>query len=530
MAGPKETPRQQMINLMYLVLTALLALQVSSSIIDKFLFIKRSLDKSAKETQEASDKAFKYFQKDTVGVNPKEHAAKVDAIKHIQELTKKRIELITSMEDLIITEAAKGKTENGEPKEPGGGETKIEELFVYKSEATAGDKKGLILKRDINAFSNDLSAEVKKFRKDIKTEDEFPPLCLDNKDRKDFVVKKGMEFEINKNFSEAAFQATPVAAALAVLSHLKTEVRRYEAKAISMIAQKEIPPAPDRYTAQVALESKIIAAGQKLKGKVFLVASSSKANMKPKFELSIPVIEEGGIGIIDFAPGGATGKITGKIIADVGKGPEEFPIDPIDYEVRKPSVRLVSGTTRYAVYKGCKHSFTAMSELNPFNPNISVTNVNRLRGNSPTEVVFVPTGKPGEKVNITITAPGLAQPYKDEMDILPVPPPDFFVVQGNKRTNINDKPVVGPGQQFKVELVPNEQFLRAMGATEANYSPAQIRSVRLLKADGTPISGSIGELASKSRPGMTFEVDVVTTRNGSGGPEPITKSFYVPVR
>jgi len=113
---------------------------------------------------------------------------------------------------------------------------------------------------------------------------------------------------------------------------------------------------------------------------------------------------------------------------------------------------------------------------------------------------------------------------------LPVPPPDFFVVQGNKRTNINDKPVVAPGQQFKVELVPNEQFLRAMGATEANYSPAQIRSARLLKADGTPMSGSIGELASKSRPGMTFEIDVVTTRNGSGGPEPITKSFYVPVR
>ncbi|MFN3315485.1 MAG: hypothetical protein ACK40K_01650, partial [Raineya sp.] len=325
MAGAKETPRQQMINLMYLVLTALLALQVSSSIIDKFLYIKKSLDVTANETKQANDRAFSFYQKDTVGVNLKEHETKIQAIKRIQEITNKKIELIGSLENLIITEAAKGKDpETGGPKEPGGGETKIEELFVYKSEGSAGDKKGYVLKRELNSFATEIAKEVKNFRKDVNEAVEFPPLCLDNKDRKDFQVKKGMELELNKNFSEAAFQATPVAAALAVLSHLKTEVRRYEAKAIASIAQKEIPPAPDKYTAVVALESAVIASGQKLKGKVFLVASSSKANMKPKYELSVPVTDEGGFGVIEFTPSG-NGKITGKVVADVGKGPQDFP-------------------------------------------------------------------------------------------------------------------------------------------------------------------------------------------------------------
>jgi hypothetical protein len=41
--GGKETIRQQMINLMYLVLTAMLALQVNSTILDKFLFIDSTL-------------------------------------------------------------------------------------------------------------------------------------------------------------------------------------------------------------------------------------------------------------------------------------------------------------------------------------------------------------------------------------------------------------------------------------------------------------------------------------------------------
>ena len=39
MAGGKETPRQKMIGMMYLVLTAMLALNVSKSILDAFITI-----------------------------------------------------------------------------------------------------------------------------------------------------------------------------------------------------------------------------------------------------------------------------------------------------------------------------------------------------------------------------------------------------------------------------------------------------------------------------------------------------------
>ena len=52
MAGGKETPRQKMIGMMYLVLTALLALNVSSTVLDKFAFINESLEKANAETSE----------------------------------------------------------------------------------------------------------------------------------------------------------------------------------------------------------------------------------------------------------------------------------------------------------------------------------------------------------------------------------------------------------------------------------------------------------------------------------------------
>lgn len=46
MAGGKETPRQRMIGMMYLVLTAILALNVSQSVLDAFVAIEENLQKS----------------------------------------------------------------------------------------------------------------------------------------------------------------------------------------------------------------------------------------------------------------------------------------------------------------------------------------------------------------------------------------------------------------------------------------------------------------------------------------------------
>lgn len=58
MAGGKETPRQKMISMMYLVLTALLALNVSKSILDAFVAIEENTQK-ANITQYERGEAFR---------------------------------------------------------------------------------------------------------------------------------------------------------------------------------------------------------------------------------------------------------------------------------------------------------------------------------------------------------------------------------------------------------------------------------------------------------------------------------------
>ena len=51
MAGGKETPRQKMIGLMYLVLMALLAMNVSKEIINAFVTLNNKLESSIEQVE-----------------------------------------------------------------------------------------------------------------------------------------------------------------------------------------------------------------------------------------------------------------------------------------------------------------------------------------------------------------------------------------------------------------------------------------------------------------------------------------------
>src|SRR5687767_2327492 len=62
MAGGKETPRQKMIGLMYLVLTAMLALNVSRQILQGYLSVNESLEKSKKNISENNVRITKAFE------------------------------------------------------------------------------------------------------------------------------------------------------------------------------------------------------------------------------------------------------------------------------------------------------------------------------------------------------------------------------------------------------------------------------------------------------------------------------------
>ena len=62
MAGAKETPRQKMISMMYLVLTALLALNVSVDVIDSFTNVNKGVETSISSIEKKIDDYYKTFE------------------------------------------------------------------------------------------------------------------------------------------------------------------------------------------------------------------------------------------------------------------------------------------------------------------------------------------------------------------------------------------------------------------------------------------------------------------------------------
>src|SRR5882757_3050319 len=73
MAGGRETPRQRMIGILYLVLLGLIALDVPDSLLDAFKNISDSLSASKTNVQTGIDNTFTAFEK-TKLINEPERA------------------------------------------------------------------------------------------------------------------------------------------------------------------------------------------------------------------------------------------------------------------------------------------------------------------------------------------------------------------------------------------------------------------------------------------------------------------------
>ena len=114
MALPKE-PRQKMINIMYLVLTALLALNVSAEILNAFKVVTKSMDRSNANLTASSEEIYASFAAALTDPKNRDKAVilkpKADSIK---AETDNLLNIINKYRSEIITEAIPG--EGGELK------------------------------------------------------------------------------------------------------------------------------------------------------------------------------------------------------------------------------------------------------------------------------------------------------------------------------------------------------------------------------------------------------------------------------
>lgn len=258
MAG-KETPRQKMIGMMYLVLTAMLALNVSEEFMNAFKLVNDGLETTAQNFASANKMTYDAFEQsmknDPVKTKPFYDKA-LQAQKYSEELDKYIIEVKKE----LTAEAGGIDEETGDIAKRSDMEIGVQ-LMITK-------KKGTELKAKI-----------------LETRNKFLSL-VDEKERSNFdfslnAVEPGPDKEgIKKSWEQKNFEGVPVTAIVTILSKIQNDNKNAEAEVTKYLLGKinATDFKFDQLEATVVAPTSYVLVGQPYEADVFISASSSTQN------------------------------------------------------------------------------------------------------------------------------------------------------------------------------------------------------------------------------------------------------------
>ena len=271
MAGGKETPRQRMIGMMYLVLTALLALQVSNQILQKFVLLNDGMERTSKNyvlKNESMVGSIEYTIAQQ-GNNEKD-LPKVAASKKLRTATKEVYDYLEGLK-LELIKQSNAKNEQGNYVNSSLKNTEVSgNLF-------ANQGKGEELKKKLNDFPKTVEGILKGVGITNLT---FKPIAKDAAEIELFA--NDLEAK-NKSFVTLNFVKSPVGASIAILSQFQNEVLNIESEALTTMANTigSFYFKADITEAKISAISNVVAAGTKFEGTMFIASSSSSREPEP---------------------------------------------------------------------------------------------------------------------------------------------------------------------------------------------------------------------------------------------------------
>jgi gliding motility-associated protein GldM len=525
MAGGNETPRQKMIGMMYLVLTALLALQVNSAILLKFKFIDDSLLGVNDKTSLGADGTVKGIQAAVQKNNNQPQDLAV--LKQSEEIRTKTKELVSYLRD--IRQKLLVATENKGPEMTNlSGEDKVAITML-------GGKRNGLAYTGLKPKLNEYSTYIQKFVPNAQ------PLAIDAKNDPR-VTEKGQK---SKNFEELNFENTPVVAALATISQKETEVLKYEADALSALAQKVGAKTIvfDKIGAFASAESNTVAAGTKYKAELFLTASAS--TISPRMTLNGSPLSVGpdGKGKVEFtarpggfdASGNAKASWTGTIRFNQNGRDTTFTVK-VPYTVTKPVMQIQSASVQALYFKcGNKLNVSVPALGAQYKPSFSASGASAIPGSKTGDVTLIPNSR---EVTLNVSSGGNAI-GSQTFQVRPIPKPTIQCLVGGREANEKQGTAGTLVRSMTLKAVPDAGFATFLPEDArfrvTRYEVTLVRGRRPALAPIT-VSGPQANLSSvvdNYREGdrLYVEVKEVQRMNFQGTTEPVSvsKQFNIPL-
>ncbi|MCA6363341.1 MAG: gliding motility protein GldM [Bacteroidetes bacterium] len=401
MASGKQTPRQKMIGMMYLVLTALLALNVSKEILDAFVTVNAGLENTGAGIDRdisalyAEFDARKSVDPLRVGGNWKkaQEARRLSKAlnSHIDQLKRRLIRetegFANHEEDTIRLQFVEAKDNYDIP-------TNI--LVGTAEDGSNGEAH--VLKQKLNEYQSKLLGLLEpETRKSVNL----------NIDTRDPVNEPEL-----KTWEMKTFYHSPLAASVALLSKIQDDVKSAESDVVdALLRETEADIIPfDTVAARIVAQSNYVLLGENYQADIFLAAFNK--TLKPQIYLG------------DYDP--ATGKMRGSFDSvNVERGIGKYLV-PASSE----GIKQYNGVINMRTPKGQLMQFPFQSEYIVARPALTVSadKMNVMYAGLENPISVSVPGIPNEKLRVSIDN-GVLTPKGNGQYIVTKPKTGFANVQ-----------------------------------------------------------------------------------------------------
>jgi gliding motility-associated protein GldM len=266
MAGGKQTPRQKMINMMYLVLTAMLALNVSAEVVDAFAKIERGLDQTVIITNIKNENTLKFFENAVAELGQKAVESR-DKAKLARDKTTEIIDYVRDLKIELI-KVADGDETNA-----------IKDGRIYADSIKKMDDLNVanqvLLGVNDNGKAYDLHKKVLEYKEFILTNvvGNHPEIETFINELLDFSNPKKGITDV-RDWETFTFNSTPLISAIALLSKIQVDILNSESYVLeylrSRIGKDDLKIS--NVEAAVSNPNGMILKGSSSEAEVFLVA------------------------------------------------------------------------------------------------------------------------------------------------------------------------------------------------------------------------------------------------------------------
>lgn len=388
MAGGKLSARQKMINLMYLIFIAMLALNMSKEVLSAFGLMNEKIT----ESNQAATQRNQAFMAG-LAAKAEEQPAKYQPIKQ-------NADQVTKLANDFNSYLAKLKSDmTAKLKDPKDYEVMDKGDFLDNN-FFKGDK----LKPEGQEFMN----QIATFRDGVVAVigDTYPDIADDVKEK--FATNEVKRAAGTVGWLDHNYKGFPLVASLTKMTQLQADVKTTESEVLSaMLAGEQVKQlSMKNYEAIVIPEKTAFFSGESFKGKVVLGRFDNTLSFD-KIVINGREMEgsQSGQVLLDF-PAGAVGEreIKGSLQFKEGDSIVQIPITSTYAVVPKPNSATISADKMNVVYRGVSNPMT-ISFAGVSDNNVSASAPGLSKGSGTGKYVMNPGGGKEVVINVSGTLP-----------------------------------------------------------------------------------------------------------------------------